>query len=120
MRTPRPHTAREEARVEIRQRPDARPAPETSAAGAATMRVVGAAAIALAASLVIENVVVLAGAPGYGAPIKEVLAYHAEHRAARPVLPTATSQHSTRTSQHSTRLQRRDPAIAAGQPNDQS
>ena len=82
MRTPRPHTAREEARVEIRQRPDAgtRPAPETSAAGAATMRVVGAAAIALAASLVIENVVVLAGAPGYGAPIKEVLAYHAEHR----------------------------------------
>jgi hypothetical protein len=82
MRTPRPHTAQEEARVEIRQRPDAgtRPAPETSAAGAATMRVVGAAAIALAASLVIENVVVLAGAPSYGAPIKEVLAYHAEHR----------------------------------------
>ena len=68
--------------MEIRQRPDAgtRPAPETSAAGAATMRVVGAAAIALAASLVIENVVVLAGAPSYGAPIKEVLAYHAEHR----------------------------------------
>ena len=45
-------------------------------------RVVGATAIALAASLVIENVVVLAGAPGYGAPIKEVLAYHAEHRGA--------------------------------------
>ena len=44
------------------------------------MRVVGAAAIALAASLVIENVVVLAGAPSYGAPIQEVLAYHAEHR----------------------------------------
>jgi hypothetical protein len=44
------------------------------------MRVVGAAAIALAASLVIENTVVLAGAPSYGAPIKEVLAYHAEHR----------------------------------------
>jgi hypothetical protein len=44
------------------------------------MRVVGAAAIALAASLVIENAVVLAGAPSYGAPIKEVLAYHAEHR----------------------------------------
>ena len=82
MRTPRPHTAQEEARVEIRQRPDAgtRPAPETSATGAATMRVVGAAAIALAASLVIENAVVLAGAPSYGAPIKEVLAYHAEHR----------------------------------------
>jgi hypothetical protein len=82
MRTPRPHTAQEEARVEIRQRPDAgtRPAPETSAAGAATMRVVGAAAIALAASLVIENLVVLAGSPTYASPIKEVLAFHAEHR----------------------------------------
>jgi hypothetical protein len=44
------------------------------------MRVVGAAAIALAASLVVENAVVLAGAPSYGAPINEVLAYHAEHR----------------------------------------
>ena len=42
-------------------------------------RVVGATAIALAASLVIENMVVLAGAPSYGAPIKEVLAFHAEH-----------------------------------------
>src|SRR4051812_32035456 len=42
-------------------------------------RVVGAAAIALAASLVIENMVVLAGSPTYGAPIKEVLAFHAEH-----------------------------------------
>jgi hypothetical protein len=82
MRTPRPHTAREEALVEIRQRPDAgtRPAPETSAAGAATMRVVGAAAIALAVSLVLENAVVLAGAPTYGSPMKEVLAFHAEHR----------------------------------------
>ena len=82
MRTPQSHTARGEALVEIRQRPDAgtRPAPETSAAGAATMRVVGAAAIALAASLVIENMVVLAGAPTYWAPIKEVLAFHAEHR----------------------------------------
>ena len=63
MRTPRSHTAREEALVEIRQRPDAgtRPAPETSAAGAATMRVVGAAAIALAASMVIENAVLSGG-----------------------------------------------------------
>ena len=68
--------------MDIRQRPAAgtRPALETSAAGAATMRVVGAAAIALAASLVIENTVVLAEAPSYWAPIKEVLAYHAEHR----------------------------------------
>jgi hypothetical protein len=82
MRTPRSHSAREEALVEIGQRPDAgtRPARETSAAGAATMRVVGAAAIALAASLVIENAVVLAASPTYGAPIKEVLAFHAEHR----------------------------------------
>ena len=68
--------------MEIRQRPDAgtRPGPETSAAGAATTRVVGAAAIALAASLVIENLVVLAGSPTYASPIKEVLAFHAEHR----------------------------------------
>ncbi len=82
MRTPRSHTAREEALVDIRQRSDAgtRPAPGTRAAGAATMRVVGAAAIALAALLVIENSVVLAGAPTYWAPIKEVLAFHAEHR----------------------------------------
>ena len=80
MRTPRPHTAREEARAEIRQRPDAGtgPAPETSAAGAATMRVVGGAAIALAASLVIENTVVVAGSPSYWSPIKGVLAYHEE------------------------------------------
>jgi hypothetical protein len=44
------------------------------------MRVVGAAAIALAASLVIQNAVVLAGSPTYGAPIEDVLAFHAEHR----------------------------------------
>ena len=43
-------------------------------------RLVGAAAIALAASLVIENLVVLAGSPTYASPIKEVLAFHAEHR----------------------------------------
>lgn len=84
MRTPQFHTAREEALVEIRQRPDAgtRPAPETSAAGGATMRVVGATAIALAASMVIQNAVVLAGAPTYGAPIEDVLAYHAQSRVA--------------------------------------
>ena len=46
-------------------------------------RVVGATAIALAASLAIQNaVVVWAGAPGYGDPIKEVLAFHAENRVA--------------------------------------
>src|SRR6476661_781808 len=44
-------------------------------------RVVGAAAIALVASLVIQNaVLVWAGAPGYGDPIEKVLAFHAEHR----------------------------------------
>ena len=48
---------REEALMEIRQRPDAgtRPGPETSPAGAVTMRVVGATAIALAASMAIQN-----------------------------------------------------------------
>jgi hypothetical protein len=44
---------------------------------------VGATAIALAASVAIQNaVVVWAGAPGYGDPIKEVFAFHAEHRVA--------------------------------------
>jgi hypothetical protein len=42
-------------------------------------RVVGAAAIALAVSMAIQNAVV-AGAPAYGDPIREVLAFHAEHR----------------------------------------
>src|SRR6478672_9187651 len=46
-------------------------------------RVVGAAAIALVASFVIQTAVLgWAGAPGYGAPLKEVLAFHADHRAA--------------------------------------
>lgn len=46
-------------------------------------RVVGAAAIALAASLVIQNaVLVWAGAPAYGDPIEKVLAWHAVHRGA--------------------------------------
>src|SRR5512138_1163064 len=44
-------------------------------------RVVGAAAIALGASLVIQNAVVV-GAPGYGDPIQKVLAFHAAHRGA--------------------------------------
>lgn len=43
-------------------------------------RVVGATAIALAASLLIENMVVLAGSPAYGAPIKEVLDFHLNTR----------------------------------------
>ena len=69
--------------MEIRQRPDAgtRPGPETSPAGAVTMRVVGATAIALAASMVIQNAVPV-GAPTFGDPIEEVLAWHAENRVA--------------------------------------
>ena len=46
-------------------------------------RLVGAAAIAVAVSVVIDNTVVsLAGTTNYAAPIKEVLAFHAENRAA--------------------------------------
>jgi hypothetical protein len=46
-------------------------------------RVVGATAIASAAMVMIDNAVVAsAGAPTYGAPIKEVLAFHADNRAA--------------------------------------
>ena len=69
--------------MKIRQRPDAgtRPAPETSSAGAATMRVVGAMAIALAASMVIQSAVPV-GAPTFGDPIEEVLAWHAQNRVA--------------------------------------
>jgi hypothetical protein len=48
-----------------------------------TTRIVGAAAIAFAASVVIDNTVVTwAGTTNYAAPIKEVLAFHAENRAA--------------------------------------
>ena len=44
-------------------------------------RVVGATAIALAASVTIQNAV-LVGAPAFGDPIEEVLAFHAENRVA--------------------------------------
>src|SRR6478735_2684998 len=74
---------KEGVQVEIRQRLDAGtcPAPPTSPAGAATMRVVGATAIALAASMVIQNAIFVAtGVPGYGDPIEEVLAWHAQNR----------------------------------------
>ncbi len=44
-------------------------------------RVVGATAIALAASMVIQNAMFgWASAPGYGDPIKEVLAWHQQNR----------------------------------------
>ena len=47
-------------------------------------RVVGAAAIALGASLVIQNAVLVwaGGVPNYGDPIAKVLAFHAENRGA--------------------------------------
>src|SRR5919205_3201937 len=46
-------------------------------------RIVGAAAIAVAALVLIDNVVVgWVDSPTYGAPLKEVLAFHADHRAA--------------------------------------
>ena len=44
-------------------------------------RVIGVTAIALAASVAIQNAVV-AGAPAFGDPIKEVLAWHAQNRLA--------------------------------------
>lgn len=46
-------------------------------------QVVGATAIALAASLLTQNAVLIwAGAPGFGDPIEDVLAFHADHRVA--------------------------------------
>src|ERR671932_263758 len=47
-----------------------------------TTRIVGAAAVALAASVVVQNAVFFVGteAPTYAAPLGEVLAYHAENR----------------------------------------
>src|SRR5215211_3748243 len=44
--------------------------------------VVGGAGVALAASVVVQNAVFFAGAPTFGAPLGEVLAYHAENRGA--------------------------------------
>lgn len=59
--------------------------PQTAATAPRTLRERGVAvtAIALAASLVVQNAVLIAvGAPGYGDPITDVLAFHAEHRGA--------------------------------------
>src|SRR5215212_10317288 len=48
-----------------------------------TTRIVGATAIAVAALVLIENVMVgWVDSPTYAAPLKEVLAFHADHRAA--------------------------------------
>jgi hypothetical protein len=46
-----------------------------------TTRIVGGAGVALAASVVVQNAVFVGtGAPGFGDPLGEVLAYHAENR----------------------------------------
>ena len=60
-------------------RPEPHPVP--AHAGPLGERAVGAAALGLAASLAVQNAVVIAaGAPDYAAPVAEVLAFHAEHR----------------------------------------
>jgi hypothetical protein len=53
--------------------------PMTTPPQALRARIVGASAIALAASMAIQNAVVV-GAPAYGDPIEDVLAFHAQHR----------------------------------------
>ena len=58
---------------------------EAVAAGnrVSTTRIVGATAIAVAALVLIDNVLVgWVDSPNYAAPLKEVLAFHADHRAA--------------------------------------
>jgi hypothetical protein len=48
-----------------------------------TTRIVGGAGVALAASVVVQNAVFVGtGAPGFGDPLGEVFAYHAENRGA--------------------------------------
>jgi hypothetical protein len=48
---------------------------------------VGVAALALAVSVALQNALVVgAGAPGYGDPLSDVLAFHAEHRGAVAVV----------------------------------
>ena len=68
-------------RTKLRPNAGARVVPGASPAGAATRRVVGATAIALAASMAIQNAMfVWTGPPAYGDPIEEVLAWHAQNR----------------------------------------
>src|SRR4029450_10398690 len=76
--------------MEIRQRAEGgtRPGLETSPAGAVTMRVVGATAIALAASMAIQNAMfVWTGPPAYGGPIEEGLAWRGALQNALLVAP---------------------------------
>ncbi len=65
-----------------RPAPGNRPAaPQPGPAGATTVRVVGATAIVLAASIAAQNAMFAwAEAPGYGDPLPEVLAWHAQNR----------------------------------------
>jgi len=51
----------------------------TSSTGALRARLVGVSAIALGASMAVQNLVVV-GAPAYGDPVEQVLAFHAQHR----------------------------------------
>ncbi|MFI8412308.1 hypothetical protein ACIGB6_07475 [Paeniglutamicibacter gangotriensis] len=67
--------------IKLRSNAGAPVVPGPSPAWAATMRVVGATAIVLAASMVIQNAMFVAtGAPGFGDPIEEVLAWHQQNR----------------------------------------
>src|SRR3954452_10910210 len=85
-------------------------------------RVVGATSIALATSLVIQNaVLVWVGAPSYGDPIKEVLAFHAENRGAVAVAVAVGSEALTifkggcyRNGPYSSPVLARKPASSAG------
>ena len=67
--------------IEQQSSAEARPGTEAVAVDVATARMVGAAAIALALSFVIQNSVV-AGAPTFGDPTEKVLTYHAQNRGA--------------------------------------
>ena len=77
MRTPQSHTARGVGTSMEG------PTRENARSRFVRGRLVGAAAIALAASMAIQNAVfVVTEPPAYGDPIKEVLAWHAQNRAA--------------------------------------
>ncbi|WP_306233751.1 hypothetical protein [Agrococcus beijingensis] len=66
--------------IEQRWNGEAPVEPGASPPGLATLRVVGVTAIALATSMAIQNGMFAAtGPPGYGDPIEEVLAWHAQN-----------------------------------------
>ncbi|MDD7918280.1 hypothetical protein [Actinomycetospora callitridis] len=74
-------TAPENRQVRVQAKLAAWTAAATTGTTPLRERVVGAAAIALAASVTIQNAV-LVGAPTFGDPIEEVLAFHVENRVA--------------------------------------